>query len=250
MGEYGWLVLLVVLAALGLAVLALARWIRRRLRGLARAAFGVSSLRQGLAQQADRLAYAPKSISGMTEIYLPQIVRDFPQFDWPQFRQQAENTLRAALLAISAGDEGMLADADAALREQVHLRLEDLRQRGLREIYEDICIHRTEITRYRKERGICTVTLQSAVGHRQYTLRGDAVVAGEKDRPRQTKYNLELAYVQDAQKAGVSGASVGLVCPHCGAPVTQLGQKVCEYCGMGQVELNLRAWALHRLEEV
>ena len=41
---------------------------------------------------------------------------------------------------------------------------------------------------------------------------------------------------------GVYGEGLGLSCPHCGAPVRNLGQKFCEYCGSGVIEVNTRVW--------
>ena len=38
-------------------------------------------------------------------------------------------------------------------------------------------------------------------------------------------------------------------CPNCGAPVTNLGAKFCEYCGAGIVELNVHAWSFENIEE-
>ena len=39
-------------------------------------------------------------------------------------------------------------------------------------------------------------------------------------------------------------------CPNCGAPISTLGSKVCEYCGTPIVELNIYAWTFSNIEEV
>ena len=39
-------------------------------------------------------------------------------------------------------------------------------------------------------------------------------------------------------------------CPNCGAPVTDLGERVCPYCGGAVEPVNVRVWELHRIEEV
>ena len=36
-------------------------------------------------------AEMPKSVSAMTRLMEPQIMRDFPEFSWEEFKQKAEN---------------------------------------------------------------------------------------------------------------------------------------------------------------
>ena len=38
-------------------------------------------------------------------------------------------------------------------------------------------------------------------------------------------------------------------CPNCGAPVTILGQKKCEYCGSALTVINRHVWTLSRIYE-
>ena len=64
------IIVVVSLLAAVLIVVAVARY---RLRQMSRAVFGVDSFTQGLALQQQRLAVTPKSVSGMTKIYLPQV---------------------------------------------------------------------------------------------------------------------------------------------------------------------------------
>ena len=44
-------------------------------------------------------------------------------------------------------------------------------------------------------------------------------------------------------------AVVAYKCPNCGAPVTVLGAKVCEYCGSAVREINRYAWSFDRIYE-
>lgn len=251
MEDWGWLwILAVLLIAAGLIIWAVCA-LRRKVRAFSRTAFGTASLAKGWAAQQERLSREPKSVSGMTKLYLPQIAEDFPQFQYEEFRGKAENALRAALLAISAQDASGLKGLSDAFQKQVKLRIADAKGRGEREVFEDITIHRTEISRYRKEAGRCIITLQSAVGYRHYVLAGSAVKSGSKERLEQTKYNLDFLYIQDAEQVkGAEGdKAVGLTCPNCGAPVTALGLKRCEYCGLEVKEVNLYAWELSGFAE-
>lgn len=239
-------ILLLVAAAVG-AVLV----IRRKLRRFSRAAFGADTLGEGLARQRQALAQTPKSVSGMTRLCLPQIQADFPDFDFPACRQRAENTLRSVLLSIDAGELQGLEDASSALRRQVELQIADNRRQGREAHYQDIVIHQTEIARYLKEAGRCVIRLQSAVEYRYYALADGRVVAGDREQDTQTKYNIELHYIQDPSLLpDNAGDALGLVCPSCGAPVTGLGVKSCAYCGTTVQEVLDRVWQINRYDEV
>ena len=224
----------------------------RKLRRFSRSAFGTDSLLKGFELQRERLSETPKSVSGMTKIYLPQIAEDFPAFHYGEFKQKAENMLKSAFAAVSEQNPDLLTNASAELKKQVSLGIQEDRRNGLRRQYLDVRIHQTEISGYRKGGGCCTVTLQSAVGHRYYTEKDGVLVSGDREQTVQTKYNTELVYIQDAVKYGAvsGGKAAGLTCPNCGAPVTGLGVKVCEYCGGAVEEVNEYAWTINRYYEV
>ena len=101
---------------------------------------------------------------------------------------------------------------------------------------------------YEKE-GKCIITFQSAVEHFHYKEKDGNVVWGEKERKQQTKYNIELMYIQDEKLAKLDNA-VGTTCPNCGAPIISLGAMRCEYCGLAVTPVNLKVWTLHRYYEV
>lgn len=199
-------------------------------------------------RQADILAETPKSVSGMTRILRPQIERDFPDFSLDQFINKAENFLAAALSAVSSGDAGGLADVSEEALRQVENRIADNRKAGIRETYTQIKVHQTEVANYRKSSGSCVITFQSAVEHYHYREKDSKLVSGDRGRKEQTKYNTELVYIQDEQLAG--GSAVGTICPNCGAPVSQLGNLRCEYCGLAVTPVNLKVWKLHSYYEV
>lgn len=199
-------------------------------------------------RQADILAETPKSVSGMTRILRPQIERDFLNFSLDQFINKAENFLAAALSAVSSGDAGGLADVSEEALRQVENRIADNRKAGIRETYTQIKVHQTEVANYRKSSGSCVITFQSAVEHYHYREKDGRLVSGDRERKEQTKYNTELVYIQDERLAG--GSAVGTVCPNCGAPVSQLGNLRCEYCGLAVTPVNLKVWKLHSYYEV
>ncbi len=195
----------------------------------------------------DRLSETPKSLSSMDKIFLPQILQDFPEFNWNEFKAVISASICNMLRAIDARDIGLMGTdpvQSPRLREAVGHVLAGTQI----PFYRDVKVHDTVIKRYFKKEGTCYIICESAVEYYGYVEENGRVVRGYKDRKRQEVYETELVYIQDAERApGSGGGSVGVVCPNCGAPVTNLGAKRCEYCGSAVEPLNLRAWKIQSI---
>lgn len=240
---------LIVLAVILLLIVILVLVIIKKVERFSRSIFGTRSLTQGILKQKEELARTPKSVAGMTRIYEPQLMKDFPEFNWKEFRQKAEQMLVLYLAAISKGQEQLIGGGSLALRQQLLTRISENKRQQITEQYQDVVIHNTEITRYERKQGTCVLTLQSAVGHIHYKEKNKLLVEGDRTLPVQTRYNTQLMYVQDANAANLDKA-VGVTCPSCGAPVTGLGRKKCEYCGLEVTPINVQVWSIQGFHEV
>lgn len=225
------------------------RYVKGKLAAVSRSLFGTDSFLEGWNRQADVLAATPKSVSGMTRVFAPQIEEDFPDFNLAQFKNKAENMLVSALQAIDAENSSLLKEATEELTKQVENQIEKNRAEGVKETYERIHIHQTEITNYVKRDGTCMIVFQSAVEHMHYRTRDGKVIEGDAKRLTQTKYNVEVVYIQDEKLVKTDNA-VGTTCPNCGAPIKKLGAMYCEYCGSAVTPINLKVWTLHKFYEV
>lgn len=150
--------------------------------------FGKGGLIEEYKRQEQMLEETPKSVASMTRIFAPQISRDFPGMNLEQFEALAQQQLVAALQAVSAGNLESVARASDELKEQVSRQIEGNRAAGVRETYEQIRIHQTEISNYEKKNGTCVITFQSAVEHYHYKEKAGKIIWGYKDR--------KLLYVQ------------------------------------------------------
>ena len=160
-------------------VVTLCIWvIINKVKKFSRDVFGTENLAEGINRQADLAAETPKSVSGMTRLMEPQIMRDFPEFSWEEFKHRAENMLTSALLAITSGDVTTIVDASDTLKEQIRNRIGDNEASGVKETFEQIKIHQTEISNYHKEKGTCVITIQSSVEYFYSKMRGDELIAG------------------------------------------------------------------------
>lgn len=244
---------LVIIGTISITTYILVNKAKNKVREFSRTVYGTDTIAEGIKNQEIEYATTPKSVSGITSLCLPQINKDFPEFNYAEFKQIAESQLKAVLLSIDAKDILLLEDADEALKNQVIVEIEDYNQQGLRRCYDKIKIHRTEIAKYQKQSGICRLVLQSAVGYITYlTSDTGEIVSGSKSNLKQTRYNMELVYVQDYDLAvqAIGDNSLGITCPNCGAPVKSLGNKFCEYCGTKIIEVNLNVWKVHAYKEI
>ena len=243
------IILLLFLATIVITIVVIYKRVTGKLRNLSSQLFGTTDFVKGLSNAADIQAETPRSVSAMTRLMEPQIMRDFPEFSWNEFKHKAENMLTSALIAISSNNPSRLVEASEDIKKQVTNMIEDNRANNIGVTYSDIQIHQTEIANYQKQNGKCVITIQSAVGYQYYKMQDGTVIDGDRKRKTQTKYNMELVYIQDAESAN-AGNAVATTCPQCGAPVKGLGAKYCEYCGNGIVPINIRVWSLHKFYEV
>ncbi|MGN0551550.1 MAG: zinc ribbon domain-containing protein [Acutalibacteraceae bacterium] len=227
--------------------------IKAKMREASQTFFGTDSFIEGYKNQQSVLADTPRSIPSMTGIYLPQIQRDFPDFNYTQFKASAQSVLLSFLNCIESKSEYSGGHASQNLHNQVKAIVDDLTSGGFTVKYDSPKIHRTEIARYVKAKGICSVYFQSAIEYyySKYDQSGK-ITDGSEDLKRQTVYEIELNYIQDAAKAnaGTTNNALGVTCPNCGAPVTNLGSKYCEYCGTGIKEINIYSWSFNSVSEV
>ncbi len=173
-------------------------------KNIARRGFGTDDLQQILKQQ-ELLDEEPKSISGMTSVYLPKLQKDFPELNWMQFQDETKEHL-----------------------------VKFLEDKG----FAKIKIHKSALYEYKKNLGTCYATVQHAVEY----VRPD-------EKKVQTRFNVIMSYVQDAEKMGFEKAYAA-TCPNCGGAITSLGNKFCEYCGSAIQPYNIRVWELTEITEI
>lgn len=211
----------------------------------------IVKLADNFEEQEREMEVTPKSVNAMTSVYLPRIEKDFPEFNYFEFKAKAENMMKSAFNAISTEDISCLKNASPDLTAQVNNDIQSNRNNQLRESFRDIDIHRTEIKNYKKDSGSCVITLQTSVGYIHYiTKTNGELVEGSKDRMFQTRYDIDLMYIQDVSKAEAGGKFVSNNCPNCGAPITTLGEKHCPYCGSAVMGINIRTWMINKITEV
>ncbi len=192
-----------------------------------------------------------KAIRNNTAIYLPRIGEDFPGFNYPEMKRRAQATLVSYLRAIDQEDPSLLTEGGAELKTSLKMHLNMLKDQGIHENFDDIKIHCMEISQYFKDPGRCIITFQSALECHHNRIKDGEVTEGSEELTYQTKFELEMVYIQDRDKVeDDSERAMGYNCPNCGAPVKSLKTKVCEYCGAVIEEYNIKVWTITSIREI
>ena len=243
-------VLVLALAVMGTGYYAYRR-IRRKLTDLSLMAFGTSNILKGLQKVDKESEITPKSVSAATSIYLPNIMRDFPDFHYDEMKRRAENVLTSFLRSVEEQNEAKLTEGTSELKSKLKLRIDMLKDAGRREYFQNIKIHRTEICNYRKTKGRCSVIFQTSVQYNYWLEQDGKVTDGARDKLRQSKYNVEMIYIQDRDIVeNLEDAGIAMNCPNCGAPLPKLGAKKCAYCDSPVMEFSIRTWNFSDVQEL
>lgn len=248
---YAIIVPLAIIAVLSIIILVIFLYLRFKVRSFSKEAFGTKDFVKA-AKEIENSSQSGRAIHGMTDVYLPLIHKDFPDFDYDVFKGRVEGVLKSYFAAITAKKVSLLTpDCSDSLKNATIGIISDLEANNYRRDISDVDIHQTEIARYEKDGRTVTILFNASVGCMDYTEdEKGKIVAGSTEKRKQTVYDIALVYAQDVAKMSTYNATaLGINCPNCGAPVTNLGQKYCEYCGTGIREINVRSWSFEYIHE-
>ncbi|MBR0507625.1 MAG: zinc ribbon domain-containing protein [Clostridia bacterium] len=159
---------------------------------------------------ADKEPPKPRSLSSLESVALPQILKDFPDFNARVFAQRVR---RDAKTYYESGMEGKVLfgkDATDTFRETFADRLPE-------NVGSGIDVHRVSLSGYDNTGRRKLLTCQAAAGFSDTT-----------GAPQQRR--LVLTYVAGYADDPESEI-VGFNCPNCGGPLPAVGARVCVYCG-------------------
>ncbi len=189
---------------------------------------------QAIQKTTDETANTPRTLSGVEDLMRQRILRDFPDFNFNVCKQMIDSAVSGyfSVLNTHEGTDKLQKISTPSFINELLSETETNKY-----IYENVTIHKTVISDYRKLNDEAVVTYQSAVG---YNRKGKGTM--------QYVYQSKLVYyLSEDNDAGVQT----LVCEYCGAPIDVVGShKVCKYCG-GEISIRNvaaeRAWKVNKV---
>ncbi len=222
-----WIIWLIVIAA---AVIAIVGIIRRKIRSAASSLFGglkMSDLSYAIksAREAETNP-SPRTVFGATSIYLPQILKDFPDFH----ESDAVAAVKKLIFEyLSIKYEGLEKFSDLnvepGLERMVDVKTKDGNVTGEK-------VHAVAISKYEKTKEYATITYQASVG---YSVEG---------KPTEERYAVE--YTLKLRENDIEQKT--LICPQCGGAFDSTSQTVCPYCGSGIIRDTIMSWKFSSIE--
>lgn len=183
----------------------------------------------------------PKNASGITSFLVPQITKDFEDFNVNEFFTIVETNLKTVFNIIEEKNLELITPDLEPLREHLTQTINDLKNNNIIIRYDDVVFHAHALRNYEKSSGVATITVSSSLEYYYYYEKNGKCISN-KDIKKQTRYLSKFVYIYDKDKANTKSNLIGLNCPNCGAPLKGFTKTVCEYCGTPTIELDLKSW--------
>jgi hypothetical protein len=159
-----------------------------------------------------------------------RLKKDFPEFDTEIARQTVSSALTNyfAILNERSGTARIeKCCTDAFIKELEGTVMTDST------VYNNPRTHKIVISDYRRTGEDAVITFQAAVEY-------------ERNKKALAQYVYEIKYVYYLAE-NADGENVSLQCEYCGAPISTVGAKVCEFCGSEIFASVERTWKINKI---
>lgn len=190
--------------------------------------------------------YEKKHISGMTKLLKPNIEKDFKTFNESELYNKTETGLRTIFNSL---EEKNVNNELPLLKEQLKATISDYKSSKINVKYDDILFHDFALKKYYKKDGVATIQVQTSLEYYFKKEKDKEIIENFSKYKKQTRYTVDFIYVYDVTQVKDYTRVLGVHCPNCGAPLTRLGDKICDYCHTGVEDLNLKNWQMSSYRE-
>lgn len=220
------LVLVIIISVVGIFV-----YIKAKLSNISNQVFGTPNIMEGFKKQELELSKNPKSVSSLDSVLIPKIKKDFPELDISNIKSLAGDSLIKYFSSLEKKSIQPIENISDKLNTKILHEIDTLTKKE--ESIRSMKIHRTALSSYKNDKGVCIITFQSSLEYIKETKK--------EKKKIQARYNTNMMYVYD--ETNVEGEyGVTLKCKNCGAPIKNLGEKSCPYCGTGVVVTTTKIW--------
>ncbi|MBQ9018951.1 MAG: hypothetical protein IJ097_01395 [Bacilli bacterium] len=172
----------------------------------------------------------PKSLASMDRIYLSQIQEDFPGINISEIKRQAEQVILDCYSCVEKNNSKKL---KGKIKSFVDKMISEYDGKNVK--FDEFKIHNTVLSNYKKDDKTASIFFASAY---EYVLRVDG-----KEKKVQDRAKTEFIYVLDEHELADNQNAIGVHCPNCNSPITDIEHKTCNYCGTQVVLVLGRVFA-------
>lgn len=177
----------------------------------------------------------PKSLASMDRIYLSQIKEDFPGINISEIKRQAEQVILDCYRCVETNNSKKL---KGKIKSFVDKMISEYEEKNVK--FDEFKIHNTVVSYYRKDGKTASIFFATAY---EYILRVDG-----KDKKIQDRAKTEFIYVLDEHELSDNQNAIGVHCPNCNSPITDIEHKTCSYCGTQVVLVLGRVFACNDIK--
>ena len=228
---------LVTLLILLIAIIICGYFIKYKVSQFTMKYFGTKDLKEAIEQSEIAASTTPKSVFSVENVSLKKVNKDFPDLNINELKAEAEKAIFDVFKAVENKDRNAFLEVNQNINSFINSMIDDAGKSNVR--FDNIKIHRTVINRYEKTSSTANIYFQTSFEY--YKQVGKGLGMKVQDRMK-----TEFIYVFDSLKYD-NKKSLGLKCPNCGAPVKSLGNKVCEYCGVGIRDIVKKNWVFNKI---
>jgi len=172
----------------------------------------------------------PKSLASMDRIYLSQIKEDFPGINISQIKRQSEQVILDCYRCVETNNSKKL---KGKIKSFVDKMISEYEGKNVK--FDEFKIHNTVLSNYKKDDKTASIFFATAY---EYVLRVDGNSKKIQDRAK-----TEFIYVLDEHELSDNQNVIGVHCPNCNSPITDIANKTCSYCGTQVVLVLGRVFA-------
>lgn len=209
----------------------------------------ISQIKDLIKEGEDRYNNEHKHATGMTDLLVPKIVKDFPNFSESELFNKVEVSLLAIFKSLEDKKINNI-DELKLIKSNLKEVIDDYKQNKITVSYDDIKFHAHAIKYYKKNPGVINITVSTSLEYYYEKKDDKKIIVKRENHKKQTAYTLEFIYIYDPEKYNLGETLIGVHCPNCGAPVKSLGDKVCAYCSSGLEDINLKHWYISSYKEI
>ena len=166
----------------------------------------------------------------MDRIYLKQIQKDFPGINISEIKRQAEQVILDCYRCVETKNSKQFKGKIKSFVDKMISEYEDKNVK-----FDEFKIHNTVLSNYKKDGKTASIFFASAY---EYVLKVDG-----KEKKIQDRAKTEFIYVLDEHELSDNQNAIGVHCPNCNSPITDIEGKRCSYCSTQVVLVLGRVFA-------